>query len=244
MNPHPPHHMGRSVTAALITASLLALPACSSTPLPRPVVGLHDGTPEPVEVLDDNYIDPDHGPDPAVGATTPPQSSGEDDVIHTLADPAAVGLSEADESAAIRTGMMFLEAVWTWDSTDTSDRAGLQRALPLATAELAERLRPWIGQPLYPPQEWHTLAGRPDVGSTIAVLQAWPDPDGTFNHDTYTLKLLFRAFIAGPNGAMMPTNDEARYATLVLARTPRNTWQVADLPLQDVEQVIEPSTEP
>ncbi|CAM3768366.1 hypothetical protein OCAE111667_25325 [Occultella aeris] len=241
MSAHAAHQIARTIAAAVATAAVLLLPACSVTTLPRSVHGGPEGANETVEVFDENYIDPDAAPGP--GADPPPTPSA-DDVIRTLADPATVGLTEADELAAAQTGMIFLETIWTWDSTDTSDRAGLERALPLASPELAEQLRHWIDEPLYSPEEWQTLAGRPDVGSTIGILQTWPDPDGAFDHDTYTLKLLFRTFIPGPNGAVMPSLEEARYATLVLIRTATNTWQVADLPLQDVEHVIEPNDEP
>ncbi|WP_168217778.1 hypothetical protein [Occultella kanbiaonis] len=224
----------------MTTAAVLLLPACSVTTLPRSAHGVLEGASETVEVLDENYIDPDATPEPGAD---PPPTPPVDHVIRTLADPAAVGLTEADEFAAAQAGMIFLETIWTWDSNDTSDRAGLERALPLASFDLVERLWHWIDEPLYSPEEWESLAGRADVGSTIGILQTWPDPDGAFDHDTYTLKVLFRTFIPGPNGAVLPSHEEARYATLVLTRTATNTWQVVDLPLQDVEHVIEPSDE-
>lgn len=236
-----------AATVAL-TASVTA--GCFAPSLPDPSPSAEATTaapwiaPSPGEVMDENYVDPAAPARPAPPTPSPdPAALPEDEVIETHPDPGAYGLTSADELDASRVAAEFITTVWTWDGSDTGDRAGLQRALTLATPALQDRLAAYINDPLFTPQEWATIAGRPDVGSLIEILIVWPHDEGPTNPNTYTARVVFNTFIPDPIGVPMPRDEDARHATLTLTRQPDSTWLVDDLPYLDTEQVIEtPST--
>lgn len=228
----------RSWLAALVLASALTGCATLSQRAPTPIENPGgSATTEPAGSpvqLDENYIDPDATTEPRPTAET----SEDVDIVATLDDPNNYGLSVADEHAAATTALEFLTAMWTWDYRDDSDRDGIERALPLATDELAVLLRDAIEHPLYTPEQWQAMAQRGDVGTTIHPLQAAPAPGGTFTSGTYTVRIAYVTYVSGPTGALVPRPENSRYATLLLARTLANTWLVAELPLDEAEQVI------
>lgn len=229
-----------SATVAALTLALLTA-GCSAGTAPTPYLDPH-GEPVTQAPYDVPTTPSQTGADTDVSDETPSQSPTPVDVIETHADPAAYGLTVGDEQAASQAAIEFLQAAWAWNSTDTSDRAGLQRALPLATPELATHLQTFIDQPVFTPEEWATVAGQIDVGSLIEVIAAMPVEDAAYDASTYTVRLIYNTYILDAGGAPLPRAEDARYATLVLTRTETGSWLVSALPYQDVEQVIETSS--
>lgn len=177
-----------------------------------------------------DYVDPDEVIAPA--PTPEPEQPG-------LDDPASHGLTVADETAALAVAQEFVTTIWTWDYTDDTDRAGLIRALALTTPELQQQLQPWVEEPLYDPQQWQQLAAAAGVGSAAEVLTAAPAPDGVFDAYTYTVQLIYRTFTLTEQGYYTARNEDPRYATVQLTRTPGDGWLVAAMPNLEAEQVID-----
>ncbi|WP_420113769.1 hypothetical protein [Pseudactinotalea sp.] len=177
-----------------------------------------------------DYVDPDEVIAPL--PTPEPDPPG-------LDDPASHGLTVGDETAALAIAQEFVTTIWTWDYTDDTDRAGLIRALALTTPELQQQLQPWVEEPLYGPQQWQQLAAAAGIGSTAEVLTAAPAPEGAFDADTYTVQLIYRTFTFTEQGYYTARDEDPRYATVQLTRTPGDGWLVAAMPNLEAEQVIE-----
>jgi hypothetical protein len=177
----------------------------------------------------EDFIDPAHDSGPVLVPATEPTG---------LPDLAEQGLSSQDEAAALSAAQDFVHAIWTWDYTDHNDRAGLERALPLTTPQLAEQLAGYLTQTLYDPAEWDRLSAIGAVGSASQVLSVAPAPDGDFDADHYTAQVIYRTFTVDEQGAYLAREEEARYATLQLARVD-GAWLVAAIPHLQAEHVIE-----
>lgn len=177
----------------------------------------------------ENFVDPNHDSGPIPLPATDPTG---------LPDLAAQGLTSQDEAAALSAAQDFVNTIWTWDYTDTSDRAGLERALPLTTPQLTEQLAGYLTQTLYDPAEWDRLSAIGAVGSASHVLSATPAPDGDFGTDRYTAQVIYRTFTVDEEGAYQAREEETRYATLQLNRVDA-AWLVAAIPYLEAEQVVE-----
>lgn len=177
----------------------------------------------------EDFVGPDDDSGPVPVPSTDPTG---------LPDLAEQGLSSQDEAAALSAAQDFVDTIWTWDYTDTSDRAGLERALPLTTPQLAEQLAGYLSQTLYDPAEWDRLSADGAVGSASQVLSVTPAPGGEFDADLYTAQVIYRTFTVDEEGAYLAREEEARYATLQLTRVDA-AWLVAAIPYLEAEQVIE-----
>lgn len=224
------------VLTALAAAALIASCAATATYTAGPVHS--DGQPSSPAAPDagqvgpsgQDYVDPDQDATPL--PTPEPEAP-------SLDDPASYGLTAQDETTAIAAAQDFVTTIWDWDYTDNTDRAGLIRALPMATAQLRQQLQPFLEDPLYDPQEWDQLHASGQVGSASEVLTAQPAPQGLFDADTYTVQVIYRTFMLASDGYYVPRQEDARYATVELNRTEHSIWLVAAIPNQDTEQVIE-----
>lgn len=176
-----------------------------------------------------DFVDPNHDSGPIPLPAADPAG---------LPDLAAEGLTSQDEAAALNAAQDFVNTIWTWDYTDANDRAGLERALPLTTPQLAEQLEAYLTQTLHDPAEWDRLSAIGAVGSASHVLSVVPAPDGDFGADRYTAQVIYRTFTVDEEGAYQAREEETRYATLQLNRVD-SVWLVAAIPYLEAEQVIE-----
>ena len=226
------HHPIR-LALAMAAAAAVVLAGCSTQAPP-----LTDPHGDPVSATP-YQVTPAPGANPTMSDDAANEQPAEPEVIETLATPTEHGLTTADEQAASQTAIEFVETIWAWDSTDTSDRAGLERALPLATPDLAAQLQAYVSTPVFTPEEWATLAGQSSVGSLIEVIAAFPIEDGLYDANTYTVRLVYNTYIRDTGGAPLPRAEDARYATLVLTRSASGSWLISALPYQEAEQIIE-----
>lgn len=146
-------------------------------------------------------------------------------------DARATGVSDDDAIAANQLAAKFVQRAWTFGPSDTTPRAGLARALKLATPHLAAKYKDTLADPDMGLGNWAWLrtqhtAYRAQIGFTS------PGPTNEITPTRYVAIVSYDVDLASdtyPGG--IPLGGDSRFATIVLTRASTSSpWKVSALP--------------